>query len=334
MRSSVLAALFAAAAGVSALQLDACPADRCGSPTAANACPLAPVLGASESGGSPEKLFVANESPRPARLLRVDETGAEQEHALLPPAGRLTLNTAQGVVWRARSLQAATGGLAASPTEGKLLMEHKVSPIRIEGCECPLRKAPACNRPPFRGYRTSWDPVVFENSSPHALELTWLDTDCEEALEIGASTVLPPFASVRFIATYGHTFRAHALGRSEGAPGALLRQHTIGDLLIPDCEEAAQAKAQGTGAVKEAEALVQVNAEASYAASTELLAANNALRLRLEVVRSSLRTAKNATHTAAIVASSSVSKAASVSAASDMLVALLAPAGGSVPGLW
>ncbi|KAG8460563.1 hypothetical protein KFE25_013213 [Diacronema lutheri] len=277
MRGALAVVLLGACCAVS-FELDACPADRCGAASAgAAACPLGSDTGlVSEAGGAAEKLFVRNDSPLPARLLRVDEAGDEFEHALLPPAGRITVDTAQGIVWRARAPVPANADGGADGGRGRLLLEHKVQPVRIDACACPPRVAPACHRPPFRGYRTTWDPVVFENASPHALSLEWFDGACEEALRVGRSTELPPFASVRFIATYGHTFRARA------ASGVLLREHTIGDVVIRACgDERAAARAPAAAADARSAAEEEGEGEAHAARAAALVAGNNALRLEL-----------------------------------------------------
>lgn len=304
-----LVALLLNAAGSMALSLDACPVDRCGPAPAAGACPSATAPSATtQPGGSQERLFFRNEAAVATRLARVDEDGGEHDHALLPPGGRITVDTAQGVVWRARAA-----------TSNRLLVEHKVSPVQIDACQCPPRVAPSCNRPPFRGYRTTWDPVVFENNSPLPVSLEWYDGECVESLQVGSTQTLPPFASVRFIATYGHTFRVRA-----SDSGLLLREHTIGDVVIRGCDErepTAAPAADGPLAATVAEAEAEADGEAYAAASAALIYANNALRLQLATALHELTSlsaaASNGTALAPMRTASAVAAGAAPAAAVD-----------------
>jgi hypothetical protein len=277
-----LHALLVALGCATALELPACPFDHCGVTPAAAACPAGPRASQSAVLGSPERVFFRNDSPRPVALMRVDDKGAETEEMLLPPAGRYAADSQQGALWRAR----------AATADGRLLLEHAVAPVTIRACACSPRPAPPCRRPAWRGYRTSWEPVVFENDSPLPVALSWFDGDCAEALRVGASVALPPFSSARFISTYGHTFRAHALGAGaaedaldglDERQAPLLREHTIGDVVIRACDDDAREAAGGAGA-----AVATAVGVAAGETAAELRAANNALRLQLEVALVSL----------------------------------------------
>lgn len=246
----IVALLLSLASDPSALR--ACPADRCGLASALQACPAPSASAVSSSTGAEEKVFFRNDAGRAVRLLAVDEHGAEHEHTVIGPSGRYTAITHQGKVWRVR-----LPGDGDSDA-GRLLLEHKVSPVVIEPCECAPAPYVDCGRPDWYGYRSTFDPVVFENASPMDVQVTWFDGTCEEVVRTDRpNKVLKAFSSLRLLSTYGHTFRVHPLGRTD----ITIRQYTIGDVVIRNCDEEHVASAAGGGQETAAESLAVLSEE-------------------------------------------------------------------------
>merc|ERR1712087_36993 len=132
-----------------------------------------------------------------------------------------------GDVWRARAVKPGQAG------DGALLLEHQPSTVRMEACECEQPAFVDCEKPPFRGPRTTKvDPIVFENHAGLPVDLFWWNGTCEELISWDQVGGVQDMQSKPVHSTQGHTFRIRNAFTHQ-----LLMQHTLSDVVIRGCDD-------------------------------------------------------------------------------------------------
>jgi len=174
-----------------------------------------------------EHVYFRNAAPWPAEISYVDSSGVEETRGVLPPGMRRALNTLHGDVWRAR---AVTDG----PANGRLLMEHRIGPVKIRACDCPQPEFNDCSTGPI--YRTPgyiYDPIMFENGAGEPVDLFYWNGTCEQLVSWNLVGGLQPAQrTAPLLSTQGHTFRLRS-----AASRTLLMAHTLDDLVIRGCSD-------------------------------------------------------------------------------------------------
>ena len=96
------------------------------------------------SSSSFENVYFRNAASFTAEILRVDALGREASHGILPPGMRRALPTQHGDVWVARAVRPGT------PSDRRLLLEHRIGTIPVDDCECPQPEFVDCSKGPVQ----------------------------------------------------------------------------------------------------------------------------------------------------------------------------------------
>ena len=135
--------------------------------------------------------------------------------------------TSHGDVWVARAVR------PGSPSDRRLLLEHRIGAVPIEDCDCPQPAFVDCSKPPTsRPLGMVHDPIIFENHASEPVDLFYWNGTCEELVSWDQIGGVQPGLQKPLLSTQGHAFRLRS-----AANGRFMMAHTLNDLVVRGCDD-------------------------------------------------------------------------------------------------